>query len=123
VTGFQNSVSAAFEGTLEVAFTQLALGDIAFMGYQPAAPDAVSFVLLRDVIAGTTLTITDKPWSGTALGSGEGASTITFTQPFSAGTVFEYLEYDFEPGDIDGQRWAYVVGPTACSTSRPRTSA
>jgi hypothetical protein len=109
VAGFQNSVSASFEGTLEVAFTQLGLGDIAFMGYQPAAPDAISFVLLRDVIAGTTLTITDKPWSGTALGSGEGTSTITFTQAFSAGTVFEYLEYDIVSGDIDGERWAEVI--------------
>jgi len=110
VPGFQNSVSTAFEGTLEVAFTQLGLGDIAFMGYQPADPDAVSFVLLRDVIAGTTLTITDKPWSGTALGADEGTSTITFTQAFSAGTVFEYLEFDLASGDIDGERWAHVVG-------------
>ena len=116
VAGFQNSVSPAFEGTLEVAFTQLGVGDIAFTGFQPAAPESLSFVLLRDVIAGTTLTITDNPWDGSALGSGEGTSTITFTQGFSAGTVFEYLEYDLTAGDIDGVRWAHGLNTGTFST-------
>ena len=42
--------------------TTLGLGDIAFTGYQATTTDKVSFVLLRDITAGTVLTVTDNAW-------------------------------------------------------------
>jgi hypothetical protein len=89
-TGFKNSSSAAFGTPLDVTFTALGVGDIAFTAVRPANPDAFSFVLLRDVIAGTAITFTDNAWSGSALATNEGSRTITLTRAFTAGTVFDF---------------------------------
>jgi hypothetical protein len=43
-----------------VLATTLGLGDIAFTGYQSTAPDKISIVLLKDVTAGTVITLTDN---------------------------------------------------------------
>jgi endonuclease/exonuclease/phosphatase family metal-dependent hydrolase len=90
--------------------TTLGLGDIAFTGYQASSPDKVSFVLLKDVTSGTILTVTDNAWSGTALGTSEGNSVLTFGAGFSAGTQFNY---DASRGT--GTRWA--VGATTTGLS------
>ncbi|MFM9025630.1 MAG: hypothetical protein ACKON7_09880, partial [Planctomycetaceae bacterium] len=82
--------------------TTLTAGDIAFTGFDPAGNDKLSFVLLKSVIAGTTLALTDNGWNGTALTTNEGLSTITFLDPFPAGTVF-----DFDGNRSAGGRWLW----------------
>jgi hypothetical protein len=80
--------------------TTLSAGDVAFTGIDPAAGDKLSFVLLKDVVAGTTMVLTDNTWTGSALSSNEGTSTITFTQAFTAGTLFDY-----DGARTAGQKW------------------
>ncbi|HRF41397.1 MAG TPA: hypothetical protein PK198_21540, partial [Saprospiraceae bacterium] len=82
--------------------TTLSAGDIAFTGYNSDNPDDFSFVLLKDVSAGTTLTFTDKGW--TAAGGfrpGESTMTITFSSARVVGEQFRvpaimgvFLDFD-----------------------------
>ncbi len=82
--------------------TTLSAGDIAFTGYNSDNPDDFSFVLLKDVTAGTTLTFTDKGW--TAAGGfrpGESTMTITFSSARVVGEQFRvpaitgvFLDFD-----------------------------
>ncbi len=81
--------------------TTLAVGDLAFTGYQATTPDKVSFVLLKQVDSGTVLTITDNAWNGTALTTNEGNSVITFGATFAAGT-----QLNFDATRSAGSRWA-----------------
>jgi hypothetical protein len=84
--------------------TTLVAGDIAFTGLDPAAADKLSFVLLTSVVAGTTVTLTDNSWSGTALSTNEGSTTLTFTNPFAAGTLFDYDGSTARPA---GSKWQW----------------
>jgi hypothetical protein len=95
--------------------TTLGLGDIAFTGYQGSGTDKISFVLLKDVTIGTVLTITDDSWTGSALTTNEGTSTITFAAAFPAGTQF-----NFDASRTAGSRWA--VGSTATNLPEVTTS-
>lgn len=53
-------------------------GDIAFTGYTSgAANESFSFVLLKNIAAGSTLNFTDNGWTGSALGATE--FTLTWT--------------------------------------------
>ena len=100
-TGFKSGSSADSSTVLEISSTTLLAGDIAFTGFQVTGTDErISFVLLADVIAGTTLTITDNAWNGTALTTAEGTSTITFTQAFAAGT-----QVDYDATRATGSKW------------------
>lgn len=90
----------------------LGLGDIAFTGYQATSPDRVSFVLLRAVDSGTVLTITDNAWNGTALGTTEGNSVITFSRNFAAGT-----QLDFDATRNTSLRWTVGTSSTGLSES------
>ena len=83
----------------------LAIGDIAFTGYQATAPDKVSFVLLADISGTTTVTVTDNAWTGAALAASEGNSVVTLTGNFTAGTQFNY-----DATRTAGLKWA--VGTT-----------
>ena len=97
--------------------TTLTTGDIAFTGFDPASADKLSFVLLKPVIAGTSLVLTDNSWSGTSLSSNEGASTITFTNAFDAGTLFDY---DGSVARTTGSRWLWAANtgnPSAVGVS------
>ena len=75
-----------------VMTTTLGLGDIAFTGYQSSLPDRISIVLLKDVTAGTVITLTDNAWTSAsgALQSNEGNSVLTFGGSFAAGTQLNY---------------------------------
>ncbi len=84
--------------------TTLTAGDVAFTGFDPAGADKLSFVLLTSVVAGTTVVFTDNAWTGTALTTNEGSSTVTFLDPFSAGTVFDY---DGSTARTAGQKWQW----------------
>jgi hypothetical protein len=94
--------------------TTLTSGDIAFTGFDPAGNDKLSFVLLKTVVAGTTLALTDNSWSGTSLSSNEGVSTITFTNAFDAGTLFDY---DGSVARTAGQRWQWGANAGSPSTA------
>ena len=97
--------------------TPLTAGDIAFTGFDPASNDKLSFVLLKPVIAGTSIVLTDNSWTGSALTTNEGASTVTFTDPFPAGTLFDY---DGSAARSTGSRWLWAANtgnPSAVGVS------
>jgi len=93
--------------------TTLTTGDIAFTGFDPASLDKLSFVLLKPVIAGTSLVLTDNAWTGSALTTNEGTSTVTFTDPFPAGTLFDY---DGSAARSTGSRWLWGANAGSPST-------
>jgi hypothetical protein len=69
--------------------TTLTAGDIAFTGYNSDNPDDFSFVLLKNVTAGTTISFTDKGWkAGGGFRSGESVLTITFSSARVVGEQF-----------------------------------
>lgn len=75
------------------AQTTLAAGDIAFTGYINAATDEFSFVLVKDVTAGTLINFTDNGWLNTGSFRG-GESTVTWQAPaggFFAGTEIKIV--------------------------------
>ena len=97
--------------------TPLTAGDIAFTGFDPATADRLSFVLLKPVIAGTSIVLTDNAWTGSALTTNEGTSTVTFTDPFPAGTLFDY---DGSAARSAGSRWLWAANtgnPSAVGVS------
>ncbi len=56
--------------------TTLTVGDILFTGMRVVDPDYFSFVLLKDVVDGTSLIVTDNRWTGTSLTVNEGNATF-----------------------------------------------
>ena len=94
-----------------VLATTLGLGDIAFTGYQSTAPDKISIVLLKDVTAGTVITLTDNAWTESgALASNEGSTVLTFGATFVAGTQLNY-----DATRTSGARWANGTASTNLS--------
>ncbi|QUJ77208.1 choice-of-anchor D domain-containing protein [Sulfitobacter albidus] len=70
--------------------TTLAAGDIAFTGFNAAAPEGFTFVLLTDVVAGTSIKFTDAGWTGTTFRTtSEGMLEWIAPTAISAGTVIE----------------------------------
>jgi len=71
--------------------TILSAGDVAFVGYAASGSsnDQFAFVLLKDVASGTQIEISDRNWTGTAFGTGEGIVTWTADQAYTAGTVIQ----------------------------------
>lgn len=84
------------------AQTTLSAGDIAFTGYNSDNPDDFSFVLLKNVTAGTTISFTDRGWKAAGgFRSGESVMTITFNSARVAGEQFRvpatigvFLDFD-----------------------------
>ncbi|MEO0731469.1 MAG: hypothetical protein AAFZ52_01440, partial [Bacteroidota bacterium] len=75
---------------VEVSFfggtTDLVAGDVAFTGYNSVAPDEWSFVLLREITAGTQILFTDNGWLASGgFRSGEGAVNLVFNRPYPCG--------------------------------------
>ncbi|QMV75451.1 ExeM/NucH family extracellular endonuclease [Comamonas piscis] len=70
------------------AQTTLAAGEVAVVGFTSTDPDSVSLVLLRDIEAGTVISVTDRGWtSAGALRPGEGTLVWTAKDALPAGTV------------------------------------
>ncbi len=70
--------------------TTLATGDIAIVGLNSDGDDEFSFLLLKDITAGTVIYITDKGWndaSGFYSISGDGIWQWTTSTALSAGTI------------------------------------
>ena len=92
---------------VEVSFfapTTLAVGDVAFTGYNIVQAISYSFVFLREVNAGTTLNITDKGWLGSAFRNGENVAAFTTDRSYPCGSEIIVLQ-DFQGGDyrtVDG---------------------
>jgi len=76
--------------------TALTLGDLAIVGYN-SSTDSFSFVLFRDIDAGTVINFTDNGWeTGVGLRSGEGTVTYTAPSAIPAGTVITLSGLDFD---------------------------
>ncbi len=88
VVGNALAVPVLDDTTINItAVTTLTAGDIAFTGIATDAPDTFSFVLLKDVTAGTTITFTDNGWGNNAFANtSEQTLTVTFSAARSAGT-------------------------------------
>lgn len=67
----------------------LSAGSIAFTGINSDDPDALAFVALEDIAAGTVISFTDNNWNGTAFATNEGTITFTAASGIAAGTVVE----------------------------------
>jgi Ca2+-binding RTX toxin-like protein len=72
----------------------IARGEAAFISYETdtsagGSPDALRFVLLTDIAAGTTIYITDRAWTGAAFTNAAGEGTLTYVAPSlqTAGTI------------------------------------
>ena len=78
----------------QITFGQLALGDIAFTGYQSDSSgnpsgedDQFTFVLLTDVVTGNQISFTENGWlAAGGFRTGENTITLEFTAPLSCGT-------------------------------------
>jgi hypothetical protein len=82
---------SCLSGILPGAYAQtiLGAGDIAFTGYNSDNPDDFSFVLLKDVQAGTTITFTDRGWlAAGGFRAGESTLTVTFAANRTTGEQF-----------------------------------
>ncbi|WP_254512701.1 cadherin domain-containing protein [Anatilimnocola floriformis] len=90
--GFSASSSSVFASTLDVTAvgpSTLAAGDLIFTGMN-LTTEQFSFVLLKNIGAGTEVFFTDGGYNGTTNGFGttEGNIKVTFTQAYPAGSRF-----------------------------------
>ncbi len=89
------------------AQTTLGPGDIAFtLMNMEGQEDDFTFVLLKDVVANTTITFTDDEFFGSSLNTGEGRMRLTFNSAFTCGTEFVFVLTQFNPLF----RWSVTAG-------------
>ena len=94
---------ATMVGVNAHAQTTLGRGDVAFTGYGATGTDQFSFVLLRDVTAGTALSFTDRGWlAAGGLRPGEGAFEVTLERDYPCGTEFHAIQSPLEVRDDAG---------------------
>lgn len=109
-------------GTSIGAQTTLAPGDVVFtlLNMEGNNDDAFGFVLLTDVAAGTSVTITDNEYvTGSGFGAdSEGNLTITFDQAFSCGT--EVFITDASPVNDQYEFQASIPGVTTSDNLNER---
>lgn len=78
------------------AQTALTVGDVQVLGVTADAPDSYSFVLWKDIAAGTQIRVTDNSFTSTAgttlLNGNENNMTLTFGSSLTAGTVVRYQD-------------------------------
>ncbi|MEY8837517.1 hypothetical protein AB9K41_00595, partial [Cribrihabitans sp. XS_ASV171] len=67
--------------------TTLAAGDIGFTGFNTLDTDAFTFVLLKNIAAGTSIKFTDGGWTGTTFRQSEGMLEWIAPTAMSAGEV------------------------------------
>lgn len=85
------------------AQTNLSAGDLAFTGYGSTGTDGFSFVLLRDVAAGTAITFTDRGWlAAGGLRPGEGGFEVVFDRDYGCGAEFHAVMSPLGVLDADG---------------------
>jgi hypothetical protein len=74
-------------------FPQSELGSIAFTGFNTQT-DSFSFVVLKELAAGTAIRLTDEEWNGIAFGTGEEDLVWSNDTVTSSGTVVEFYNCD-----------------------------
>jgi Secretion system C-terminal sorting domain len=65
----------------------LSAGDIMFVGYNSDGTDALSFAVLKEIPANTTIYFTENDWQGSTFGLGESFFNWTNGSKTTAGTV------------------------------------
>jgi uncharacterized protein len=92
--------------------TVLTAGDIAIVQYNSATTDAFTFVFLRDVEAGTSVSFTDNGWLA-AGGFRPSEGTVTYTAPgtVTAGTIVTLSGLNLD--DAGDQIIAYQGDPAS----------
>ncbi len=93
------------------AQTALGPGDVMFTLLNTAPNDAFAFVLLKDVAAGTSFSVTDNEYRNGAITTGEGTVTVTFSSASSCGS-----EYYFNSASGDGNYSGGRVNGTGSAT-------
>lgn len=93
------------------AQTTLVPGDVAFSGYSSSGTDEFSFVLLRGVTAGTTISFTDRGWLAVGgFRSGEGAFELTLDADYPCGSEFRAVMSPLEVRDDSGAVAGMTIG-------------
>ncbi|WP_271254232.1 esterase-like activity of phytase family protein [Pseudanabaena sp. Chao 1811] len=97
-----------------MAASILGSGDVAFLSLIADNPDTFSFVLLKDIEAGTIINVTDNGWlSSGSFRTGEGVLQYVAPNAQTVGTVITYVDGAANTG------WTNISGGTnfALSTS------
>ncbi|MDZ8221411.1 MULTISPECIES: Ig-like domain-containing protein [unclassified Nostoc] len=92
--------------------TNLTAGDVAFLSLIADNPDTFSFVLLKDIDAGTIINVTDNGWqSSGSFRTGEGVLQYVAPTAQTVGTVVTYVDGGTNTG------WTNVSGGTSFALS------
>ena len=88
---------------LTMVATNLMAGDIAIVGYDTDAPDALSFVALSPIGSGTHIFFTDRAWTGSAFTNAAGDGTLDFLvgSDIAAGTVITITQAQLTAAGIN----------------------
>ena len=90
--------------------TVLSVGDIAIVQYNSSTTDSFTFVFLRDVEAGTSVSFTDNGWlAAGGFRAGEGTVTYTAAAAITAGTIVTLTGLNLD--DAGDQIIAYQGDP------------
>jgi hypothetical protein len=109
------AISAMFT---QHSVAQWALGDIVFTGYQAdgtgnpsGEDDEFSFVLLRDVASGESISFTDNGWMAAGgLRTGEGTITLQFTSAYLCGSQISIHKNSVNALDSTGGTAGSITG-------------
>ena len=86
------------------ASAQLAPGDIAFIGYNTSPLDGYSFIVLKDISAGTVVYFTERGWNGTTWVVGSTEPHLIWTVPAftPVGTIVSVMETSIDSFTVTG---------------------
>ncbi len=97
--------------TVATGQTALSPGDLAFSGYGSSGTDQFSFVLARDVVAGTSITFTDRGWlEAGGFRPGEGTFELTMGADYACGAEFVAVMSPLGVFDANGLPAGTTVG-------------
>ena len=106
IAPFSPAVRNAYTG---VFATTLAAGDVAFLSIIGDNPDTFSFVLLKNIDAGTIINVTDNGWyTAGAFRTGEGMLQYTAATSQTVGTVITYIANSAGTGSDTGSTTGWV---------------
>src|SRR5688572_33448005 len=107
--------------------TDFAPGQIMFTGYNSDDPDGFSMVILADVVAGTTIYITDRGWSSTTgfrddTDGGEGTIRFDFSADYSCGTSIVFQDVGGTNDWVAYDSYGNTIGSVTILTSTTESS-
>ena len=103
-----------------MAPTVLSLGDVAFLSLIADNPDTFSFVLLKDISAGTTVNVTDNGWLASgSFRTGEGVLQYVAPIDLAIGAVITYVANSTGNGpDVSSSSgWTNISGSASFALS------